>query len=232
MSLIKNFVTHIHTLSCMHLFNNEGCLYEAQLFKSYTEESKNEKFCKTVCAQLVLIRKKCISVVLWHRLEITLYISSSISIHHLMLHWPFKAFSYILHLFLALIEIISKPACLWCAYVCYGKLKSLHFVRQHLSHSKNIASFLVAPLCKNSFPLKKTGCLFFFSSSLYNYQACTQRNTHTYKRAHLPFSITEPLHGAESPPFSPTGRKLPSWLRTASIQTNNAATVQAKGMTV
>lgn len=98
-SLIKNFVTHIHTLSCMHLFNNKGCLYEAQLFKNHTEESKSYTFCKTVCFD----QKKCIFIVLWHRLEITLYISSSNSIHHLMLHWPFKALSFILHLFLALI---------------------------------------------------------------------------------------------------------------------------------
>lgn len=217
----------------MHLFNNEGRLYEAQLFKSYTEESKNEEFCKTVCAQLVLIRKKCISVVLWHRLEITLYISSSISIHHLMLHWPFKAFSYILHLFLALIEIISKPACLWCAYVCYGKLKSLHFVRQHLSHSKKIASFLVAPLCKNGFPLKKNRMSLFFFLLLCITIKHARKETLAHTSVHTShFPSLNHSTVLKALPSLRQAEKLPSWLQTASIQTNNAATVQARRMTV
>lgn len=63
----------------------------------------------------------------------------------------------------------------WCAYVCYRKSQLLHFLTQHLSHSKYCSGFFLGHLCKSTIPLK--GRMFLFMSLN---QTLTQTHMHKH----------------------------------------------------
>lgn len=177
----------------------------------YCIENKCHKFCTNTVGSACFDEKKSASLWYFGVIELTLYISSSFSIHLQTLHWPLKASTW-----LKLTWQANAGFLLYCTSAYWQQCKlfsSVHVsgvrmcVTADCNHyillgsisltAKYCFIFLfLAPFRKKTTSHSKVGCFFFFFVYLSIKHARTHADRHTYTCTHLPCSNTEPLHCA------------------------------------